>query len=273
MTEWIFPNAANPAEGCLGCHLPGNFAAEDIYTKHVARRMLQMVHTINTTFSDHVNANGDVGVTCYTCHRGQPVPAYVWSQLPSNAAPSRMWQVAGEQNRPVAATAYSTLPSDPFTPFLWGNEEIRHISTTARARENAPGTDNASIIQAEWVYGLMMHMSTSLGVNCTFCHNTRSFASWETSTPQRVTAWHGIRMVRVINNEYIEPLRDQFPPNRLGPLGDTLKVNCATCHQGLHQPLYGAPMLRNFPELVLPPGSANWLRPASVAPAANPSLN
>ena len=52
----------------------------------------------------------------------------------------------------------------------------------------------------------MMHISTALGVNCTYCHNTRAFYSWEESTPQRVTAWYGIRMVRDINNNYIGPL-------------------------------------------------------------------
>jgi photosynthetic reaction center cytochrome c subunit len=99
-------------------------------------------------------------------------------------------------------------------------------------------------------------MSTALGVNCTFCHNSRSFSSWETSPPQRLTAWHGIRMVRNINNEYIEALRPVFPPNRLGPMGDTLKVNCATCHQGVFQPLYGAEMLKDYPELNPPPRRA-----------------
>jgi photosynthetic reaction center cytochrome c subunit len=68
MTNWIYPNPENPAEGCNGCHVPGNFAAEDMYQKHVARRMLQMVYTINGAYNSHVQ---DVGVTCYTCHRGQ----------------------------------------------------------------------------------------------------------------------------------------------------------------------------------------------------------
>lgn len=259
MTEWIYPNPQNPAEGCNACHVPGNFAAEDIYTKHVARRMLQMTYAINSTHASHV---GQVGVTCYTCHRGQAVPAAVWSAAVPNAAPSRTWQVAGEQNRPVAATGFSTLPSDPFSPYLLRNEPIRHISGAARARD---ADNNASIIQSEWVYGLMMHLSTSLGVNCTFCHNTRSFASWETSTPQRVTAWHGLAMVRDINNTYIEPLRDRFPPNRLGPMGDPLKVNCATCHQGAHKPLLGQNMLRDFPELNPPPRRAE----AAATPARN----
>jgi len=94
-----------------------------------------------------------------------------------------------------------------------------------------------------------MHMSNSLGVNCTFCHNTRAFQSWEEAPPQRVPAWYGIRMVRDINNDYIVPLTKSFPPNRLGPLGDVAKVNCATCHQGVNKPLLGAQMAKYYPEL------------------------
>ena len=98
---------------------------------------------------------------------------------------------------------------------------------------------------------------SALGVNCTYCHNSRNFSGWQESPPQRVTAWYGIRMVRAINNDYIEPLRPEFPPHRLGPLGDTLKVNCTTCHQGQHEPLAGARMLRDYPELNAPPRRAS----------------
>lgn len=41
-----------------------------------------------------------------------------------------------------------------------------------------------------------------------------------------------------------------FPANRLGPGGDVAKVNCATCHQGAHKPLYGAEMAKHHPELL-----------------------
>jgi len=255
MTEWIYPNE-NIAEGCNGCHVPGNFAAEDVYAKHVARRMIQMVWTINSTYSTHV---AQVGVTCYTCHRGRAVPAHVWSQAPLNASQSRTWQAVLDQNMPVAANGWSTLPTDPFTAYLLQDNDLRILSRSARERNN-----NQSIQATEWNYALMMHFSTSLGVNCTFCHNSRSFSSWETSPPQRLTAWHGIRMARTINNEYIEPLRDRFPPHRLGPLGDTLKVNCQTCHQGVYRPLYGQPMLSAYPELNPPPRRASLEGPAAA---------
>jgi photosynthetic reaction center cytochrome c subunit len=85
------------------------------------------------------------------------------------------------------------------------------------------------------------------------------------STPQRVTAWYGIRMVRDLNNNVMVPLTSQLPPERLGPSGDVPKIYCATCHQGSNKPLYGAPMLQYYPELVNPPASAG-AAPATVAP-------
>jgi photosynthetic reaction center cytochrome c subunit len=92
-------------------------------------------------------------------------------------------------------------------------------------------------------------MSDSLGVNCAYCHNSRNFSNWQESPPQRAVAWHGIRMVRELNNEFIEPLTKTFPANRLGPTGDVAKINCATCHQGAYKPLWGEPMVKNWPEL------------------------
>ena len=39
---------------------------------------------------------------------------------------------------------------------------------------------------------------------------------------------------------------------RLGATGgDVAKVNCATCHQGAHKPLYGAEMAKHHPELLV----------------------
>ena len=123
-----------------------------------------------------------------------------------------------------------------------------------------PTGTHQSIKQTEWTFSLMTHMSTALGVNCTYCHNTRSMSSWETSPPQRVTAWYGIRMVRDLNNQFMEPIAKVFPPHRLGPTGDVAKANCQTCHQGVFKPLYGVSMLKDYPELAA--------QGASLAPVA-----
>jgi photosynthetic reaction center cytochrome c subunit len=134
----------------------------------------------------------------------------------------------------------ASLPYDPLLTFLADQDPIRVQGTTA-----LPTGNRESIKQAEFTYGLMMHISKSLGVNCTFCHNTRSFQSWE-GPPQRVTAYYGIRMARDVNNAYLTPLTATLPRERLGPTGDVAKVGCATCHQGLNKPLGGLAMAKDF---------------------------
>jgi hypothetical protein len=107
----------------------------------------------------------------------------------------------------------------------------------------------------------------ALGVNCTYCHNSRSFYSWDQSAPQRTTAWYAIRHVREMNNEYVNP-REILPNSRKGPLGDPYKIYCTTCHQGAYKPLYGAPMLKDYPSLAQPLPEGGLRRSGREAEAA-----
>ena len=235
--NWIAPE-----EQCAYCHNLENFASDEKYTKVVARRMLSMTRDVNINWQAHVK---QTGVTCYTCHRGKPVPEYKWFQPADPRHPGGMAANKAGQNTPAPSVLLASLPYDPFTPYLLGDESIKVNSATALPT----GENPANIMSTEHVYGLMMVMSGSLGVNCTFCHNSQHFGSWELSPPQRVNAWHGIRMVRHLNNDYLVPLTDTFPAERLGPTGDVAKIYCATCHQGVNKPLYGVSMLPNHPEL------------------------
>jgi photosynthetic reaction center cytochrome c subunit len=239
MTQWIAPE-----QGCGYCHNLQNFADDSMYTKVVARRMTQMTQHLNASWKNHV---ADTGVTCYTCHRGQAVPNQVWFAPDDSKLAKGVLGQRNGQNEPAGSVGGSSLPKDPFTAYLQKDTPIRQISQTALPQGiNSTGS---STQMTEATYGLMMHMSTGLGVNCAFCHNSRNFSDWKQSPPQRVTAYHGIRMVRELNNEFITPLTSTFPRNRLGPKGDVAKVNCATCHQGAYKPLYGEPMAKLYPEL------------------------
>ncbi len=236
ITNWVAPQ-----QGCLYCHDGADMSSDALYTKVVSRRMLQMTRQINAGWKSHV---AETGVTCFTCHRGQPVPANLYFNAPG---PDPALSMAGNragQNAPSPVVGYTSLPNDPFAPFLEADGDIRVVSTTA-----LPSGNRHSIKQTEWTYGLMMHMSQALGVNCTYCHNSRSFAAWEASTPQRATAFYGIRLVRALNNQYLTPLAATLPPARHGPNGDGPKVDCATCHNGAYKPLFGASMLNEYPEL------------------------
>lgn len=244
VTAWVAPE-----QGCAYCHAAGeDLSADTLYTKVVSRRMLEMTRHINTDWKSHV---AGTGVTCYTCHRGKNVPSDIWFAVPERAHAENAGNPAG-QNAPSSLVALASLPNDPLSTFLRTSNEIRVVSTTA-----IPGGNPHNIKETEATYGLMMHMSQSLGVNCTYCHNTRSFASWDLSTPKRATAWYGIRLARDLNGNYLEPLKASFPHNRLGALGDAPKVSCATCHKGAYKPLLGASMIKDYPELA-------GVRPAPV---------
>lgn len=236
ITTWV-----SPEQGCAYCHNTEDLASDELYTKVVSRRMIEMTMKINSDWKSHVKTTG---VTCYTCHRGLNVPAKIWYEEPSNQHLTGMLGNLAGQNIASTAVSLTSLPSDPFTPFLSQTDDIRVVSTTA-----LPAGNRASIKEAEWTYGLMMHMTDALGVNCVFCHNSRSMAAWDQSPVTRSVAWYGIRMVRDLNHDYLTPLKSSFPAHRLGPTGDAPKVNCATCHNGAYKPLLGVSMLKDYLEL------------------------
>ncbi len=236
ITQWVAP----PEQSCNYCHT-AEMASDARYTKVVSRRMLQMVRHINSDWKTHV---GDTGVTCYTCHRGNAVPQHVWFTSVGARNNSGLTANTAGQDAPLVAPNLTSLPYDPFSYFMQGNNNIRVVSVEA-----LPGSNRSSIKEAENSYSLMIHFSEALGVNCTYCHNSRSFFVWDQSTPKRATAWYAIRMARDLNDHYLTPLKPNFPAHRLGLAGDVGKVNCATCHQGVFKPLYGESMAKSYPEL------------------------
>lgn len=272
MNNWVAPQAGkDPNEvGCNYCHNPNNMASDEKYTKVVARRMIQMTQNINANYTQHVQGTG---VTCWTCHRGNAVPTYKWAAAKPD--PNTIWGNKFGQNTPAPGTAYASLPYDSFSAYLKddGVNNIRVASSVPLPSSNHV----VSVKTAEKTYGLMMHLSQSLGVNCTYCHNSASFRAWDMSSPKRTLAWYGLRMVATNNAEYMTPLASVFPavhpgggpsPWRKGPMGDVYKINCATCHQGLNKPMNGVSMRAENP--VLWPGAAN-VAPMAAPPAAMPA--
>jgi photosynthetic reaction center cytochrome c subunit len=228
--------------------IPDLLEDPDSYQTAVARRMIAMTQAINETWDGHVNANGQVGVTCYTCHRGQPVPSQVWFLSTPTVLAAQGW--SANQNRVTPLSSYTSLPSDALEKYLLETETIAVHDLESRVA-GIPGQDGYPGIQnAERTYALMNYFANSLGVNCTFCHNTRAFYDGGQVTPQWATAGLGIQMVQELNNEYLAPLVDILPPERLGALhGDVPKVACGTCHKGQQRPLQGLNVIASYPEL------------------------
>lgn len=241
ITEWV-----SPEEGCNYCHDPDDLTAERPYTKIVSRRMIEMVQYLNSQWGDHVAPSG---VTCWTCHRGNPVPENIWF---NNDDPDGGSGVLGNtfgQNAASWDAGLSALPNDVMEAYLVDDQNLR-ITPTNDLPMN--GVTQIGTKQAELTYGMMFHISEGLGVNCTYCHNSQSFRVWEMSPPARVTAWHGIEMTRAINVDYLDPLQPEYPAERLGPEGDAPKANCATCHQGAFKPMYGQNVIDAYPSLAAP---------------------
>ncbi|MCR9126831.1 MAG: photosynthetic reaction center cytochrome PufC [Rhodobacteraceae bacterium] len=245
ITQWVAPD-----QGCAYCHGDGDletYGEDNLYTKVVSRRMIQMTQNINENWSGHVNANQEVGVTCYTCHRGQNVPSEIWFRIaPVNEAVEG-W--AAVQNRATSISQSTSLPSNALETYLTDYEPVNVHDLESRV-SGIIGEDVASIQKTEMTYSLMNYFSNSLGVNCVFCHNSRAFYDPEQVTPQWATALLGRQMVIEMNQEYLIPLQDVYPAERLGPIyGDAPKAACKTCHKGYQQPLQGTNVIGDWPEL------------------------
>jgi photosynthetic reaction center cytochrome c subunit len=243
MTIWV---AQESGQGCNYCHVVEadgnvNFASDGIYTKRVSRDMISMTQNINVNWASHVT---EAGVNCWTCHQGQAVPTNIWFYE--------------DQQRRDLQRYFVNEGTRQTERYYLDQEAIRVISDAPLTGD----TENvSSITDTRHLYWVMIQMSESLGVNCTYCHTSARFSDWEESPPARVTALRGVRMVRELNAGYLLPLQDVWPENRLGPMGDGPKLQCSTCHIGAFRPQYGNPASKgaSFPAITrigYPHGSA-----------------
>ncbi len=248
MTQWVAPD-----QGCTYCHGDVDleeYGNDDLYTKVVSRRMIQMTQNINENWDGHVNAVAEVGVNCYTCHRGENVPSDIWFNItPVNEAAGG-W--AAVQNRATSLSQFTSLPSNALEIYLTDPDSMVNVHDLESRVAGVPGlTEDVHTIQkTEMTYSLMNYFSNSLGVNCVFCHNSRAFYDPSEFTPQWSIAQMGRQMVIEMNVEYLIPLQDTYPPERLGPVyADAPKAACKTCHKGYQRPLQGMNVIADWPEL------------------------
>jgi photosynthetic reaction center cytochrome c subunit len=122
---------------CSYCHVANQFDKDDKPTKLTARRMIQMVFDINKG-----SFNGESAVSCYTCHRGKPVPVSV------PAVGQNLWAPG------PAAPAAETLPSvkqilERYVQALGGADALNKINTRI-AKGSRIGADN--VLVPEEVY-------------------------------------------------------------------------------------------------------------------------
>lgn len=252
ITQWVAPQ-----QGCAFCHAEGDYASDAKPQKIAARLMLQMTREINATWANHV---APAGVTCFTCHRGQAVPAETW--FPQPAKPQRPMVARQQPYYEAADTVRGFFPDAGWSEYFLQDEPISAQSLSALPS----GQVHASIV-VKRIYEMMMQMSEDMGVNCTYCHNSRAFWDWSQSSPNRWTAYYAIGQIRKINNDYFLKLAEQVPMTRerlhetglpvlpaeeRGVMAGNGFVVCATCHYSQPKPMGGADAIGDYKSLAGP---------------------
>ncbi len=264
MTGWV-----SPKQGCGFCHAGTDYASDAKPEKQAARVMFAMTRHINAAWRGHVGAGG---VTCYTCHRGQPVPSEIWFQS-SPSAPKPMIDKQEDWNE-AARTVRNFFPNEGYEEYL-----LQATPAVGQSRTALPTGGPASAVEVKRLYESMMQMSDGMGVNCGYCHNSRAFADWRQSTPARWTGYSGIQMTRDINRDYLLKIAHLLPESRWlpgnrrvlslpnkdqGPQRGNGLADCATCHHGAPKPLGGAAMAQGFAGLTAPEPPATRVAAASA---------
>ena len=270
ITDWVAPK-----QGCDYCHVGTNYAADDKPQKNVARIMLQMTRHLNADWDTHVGA---AGMTCYTCHRGQPIPGQAW--FPNPPKTPNVYIGHREDWQESADTVRKFFPDNGWAEYFFDDQPIAVNSETVE-----PGPTLHSWPEATRIYEMMMQMTDGIGVNCGFCHQSRAFNDWNQSTPYRWNAWWAIRMTRDLNKNFLVPVWAALPQTRTlerendipviparftGPQGGNGLVVCATCHLGLSKPMNGANMVHDYPGLAPARNPASAGTPAAIPAAAHP---
>lgn len=265
LTKWV-----SPTQGCGFCHggaafdpARPNYAA-DTKTKQIAREMLVMVRTVNGNWTNHVGAQG---VTCWSCHAGRNLPHDVWHLDPPLVPPEGGLAGKPQAWNTTAKTIRQFFPSRPDRMFLLQGLPAHEVQARAALATAQKGPYTHDREYAEQVYIEMMQWSNALGVNCTYCHQSRALDDWAQSPPNRLHGYSGLKMTLMMNQNYLSRVARWAAPGQIGQMGDPPMADCKTCHQGAEKP-EGGMLHVVYPALIGPVPRG----PANAVAAANPAI-
>jgi photosynthetic reaction center cytochrome c subunit len=107
---------------CSFCHVAGHFEKDEKKPKQTARKMMQMMFALNSD-----SFSGQRVVTCYSCHRGSPVPIGT-PLLASESQKESRADGSGPQELPTNLPTVSQL-LDRYIEALGGSDAIQKISS------------------------------------------------------------------------------------------------------------------------------------------------
>jgi photosynthetic reaction center cytochrome c subunit len=260
--------------GCQYCHNLENFASDEYPQKIAARNMLRLVNDVNREFMVGLpNWRGNY-VQCATCHNNQPNNLegfgvqFVNSVPPINVTvdpldangqaildpalkPAPLQQQIDLKNA-VLYYIYNYQVWKPYDP----SDPESGRGSLALTYDGGRTQDQVTINQ-----NVMNYQAWSLGVGCTFCHNSRNFVAYETDPAgdnvlnpvygynklkaqrmMQLTTWLAANWTQYGAQPKAEIPTDSAAASTLSyqVLGDGQLYNvpgCYTCHQGNSIPL------------------------------------
>jgi photosynthetic reaction center cytochrome c subunit len=262
MTQYVSPALG---VGCQYCHNINNFASEEYPQKASARAMLRLVNDVNSEFIVNLpNWQGNY-VQCATCHNGQAVGMEAFGDQFAKSVPpiNVVVDPLDAQGRPILDPAQK--PEPVRDPLLLKEAILYYVSnyqvwkpydpadpesgrgSLALTYETGRTQDQVTVNQ-----NVMNYMSWSLGVGCTYCHNSRNFVAYETdpagNLANPVYAYNKLKAQRMLQlTTWLQANWLNYGANGYAAIPDhgaseltyrTLQgqvynvPGCYTCHQG-----------------------------------------
>ena len=197
---------------CSYCHV-NQFEKDDKPTKLTARRMMQMVFDLNKA-----NFNNQREVSCYTCHRGKPVPVSV------PVVGQNLWALGSSSSKS------ETLPSvkqilDRYVQALGGVEALTKI-TTRVAKGSRVGADGVLVPEEVYQKAPNKLLTITSYPNVVFSNGFNGTAVWGYSSRDGATPLSGqfldqVRRDAVFYKELkLEELYSKLTVLEKAPIGD-----------------------------------------------------
>ncbi len=179
--------------GCQYCHDLNNFASYNVLQKNAGTSMLQMQQQLNAQYMVNLpNWRGNY-VRCATCHNSQAVGMPSVSQQFVDSTPpiSVFLEPLNAEGVPQrdpdarmslqAATLYYFFNYDVWKPYDPSDPTSGRGSLALTYNEESTGTAGEGRTQEQVTINqnTMNSMGWSLGVGCTYCHNSRNFYAYE----------------------------------------------------------------------------------------------
>jgi len=197
---------------CSYCHV-NQFEKDDKPTKLTARRMMQMVFDLNKA-----NFNNQREVSCYTCHRGKPVPVSV------PVVGQNLWALGSSSSKS------ETLPSvkqilDRYVQALGGVEALTKI-TTRVAKGSRVGADGVLVPEEVYQKAPNKLLTITSYPNVVFSNGFNGTAVWGYSSRDGATPLSGkfldqVKRDAVFYKELkLEELYSKLTVLEKAPIGD-----------------------------------------------------